>query len=135
MKKIRKRGISIQKIIVVFAQDRDGKMIARKAGQVVLKRKKFTKKMGEFLHPSSLSFTYTATNYKKFATLIGLLHETVNERQKLRVKKGIYHIQHFNNFHNRLKGWMDRFPRCRNSLFRQLFTLVSSAWNKEKFSI
>lgn len=25
------------------------------------------------------------------------------------LKKGIYHIQHVNNFHNRLKTWMDRF--------------------------
>lgn len=25
------------------------------------------------------------------------------------VKKGIYHIQHVNNFHNRLKKWMERF--------------------------
>lgn len=42
-------------------------------------------------------------------SLPGLLHETVNERQKQRVKKGIYHIQHANNFHNRLKGWLERF--------------------------
>jgi hypothetical protein len=25
------------------------------------------------------------------------------------VKKGIYHIQHVNNFHDRLKGWIERF--------------------------
>ena len=53
--------------------------------------------------------TDTATNYKKFAKIKGLQHEIVNERQKQRVKKGIYHIQHVNNFHNRLKGWMERF--------------------------
>lgn len=53
--------------------------------------------------------TDTATNYKKFAKIKGFQHETVNERQKQRVKKGIYHIQHVNNFHNRLKTWMERF--------------------------
>jgi len=31
-----------------------------------------------------------------------------NERQNQRVKKGIYQIQHVNNFHNRLKAWMVR---------------------------
>jgi len=53
--------------------------------------------------------TDTATNYKKFAKMKKLQHEPVNERQKQRVKKGIYHIQHINNFHNRLKKWMERF--------------------------
>jgi len=36
-------------------------------------------------------------------------HETVNQRQKQRVKKVIFHIQHVNNFHHRLKGWMECF--------------------------
>jgi hypothetical protein len=36
----------------------------------------------------------------------GVQYESVNERQKQRVKKGIDHIQHINNFHNRLKCWM-----------------------------
>lgn len=45
-----------------------------------------------------------------FNQLQGIVEsETVNERQKQRVKKGIYHVQHVNNFHNRLKTWMDRF--------------------------
>lgn len=33
-----------------------------------------------------LQLIVTATNYKKFAQMKGLLHETVNERQKRRVK-------------------------------------------------
>jgi ISXO2-like transposase domain len=65
--------------------------------------------IGDFIHPSALLCTDTATNYKKFAKIKGLLHEAINERQKQRVKKRIFHIQHVNNFHNRLKGWMDRF--------------------------
>lgn len=52
--------------------------------------------------------TDTATNYKKFAKLKGSLHEMVNEYQKQYVKKRIYHIQHVNNFHKRLKGWLER---------------------------
>lgn len=46
-------------------------------------------------HPSALLCTDTATNYKKFAKLKGLPYETINERQKQRVKKGIYHIYWF----------------------------------------
>ena len=65
--------------------------------------------IGEYIHPSALLCTDTATNYKKFAKIKGLHHETVNEHLKQRVKKGINHIQHVNNSHNCLKGWMQRF--------------------------
>lgn len=65
--------------------------------------------IGEYIHPSALLCTDTATSNKKFANLKGLKHETVTERQKQRVKKGIYQIQRVNNFHNRLKAWMIRF--------------------------
>ena len=43
--------------------------------------------IGGYIHPSALLCTDTATNYKKFAKIKGLQHETVNERQKQRVKK------------------------------------------------
>lgn len=84
-------------------------MIARKAGTGRVRAEEIDTVIGEHIHPSALLCTDTATNYKKFAKLKGLLHETVNERQKQRVKKGIFHIQHVNNFHHRLKGWMDCF--------------------------
>ncbi len=107
--KDKKRGISNLKIAVVVAQDRNGNIIARKAGTGRVKAEEIDTVIGEYIHPSALLCTDTATNYKKFAKLKGLLHEPVNERLKQRVKKGIFHIQHVNNFHNRLKGWMERF--------------------------
>lgn len=103
------RGISNLKIAVVVAQDRNGNIIARKAGTGRVKAEEIDTVIGEYFHPSSLLCTDTATNYKKLAKIKGLQHETVNERKKQRVKKGIYHIQHVNNFHNRLKGWLERF--------------------------
>lgn len=107
--KDKKRGISNLKIAVVVAQDRNGNMIARKAGRGLVKAEEIDTVIGEYIHPSALLCTDTATNYKKFAKIKELQHETVNERQKQRVKKGIYHIQHVDHSHNRLKGWMERF--------------------------
>jgi len=104
-----KRGISNQKIAVVVAQDRNGNSIALKAGTGRVKAEEIDAVIGGYIHPTSLLCTDTATNYKKFAEMKKLQHEPVNERQKQRVKKGIYHIQHINNFHNRLKKWMERF--------------------------
>lgn len=107
--KDKKRGISNLKIAVVVAQDRNSNVIARKAGTGRVKAEEIDTVIGEYIHPTALLCTGTATNYKKFAKIKGLQHETVNERQKQRIKKGIFHIQHVNNFHNRLKGWMERF--------------------------
>lgn len=64
---------------------------------------------GEYIESTSLLCTDTATNDKKYAILKKLKHETVNLNQNKRVKKAILHIQHVNNFHRRLKGWMERF--------------------------
>jgi hypothetical protein len=93
--KDKKRGFSNLKIAVVVPQDRNGNMIARKAGAGRVRAEEIDTVIGEDIHPSAWLCTNTATtNYKKFGRLKGLQHETVNERQKQRVKKGIYHIEH-----------------------------------------
>ena len=81
-----KRGISNLKIAVVVAQDRNGSVIARKAGTGRVKAEEIDTVIGEYIQPSALLCTDTATNYKKFSKIKGLQHETVNERQKQRVK-------------------------------------------------
>ena len=98
-----KRGISDLKIAVVVAQDRNRNMIALKAGTGRVRAEEIDAVIGKYIDLKSLLCTDTATNYKKFAKLKGLLLETINDRKKQRVKKGIYHIQNDNNFHSRLK--------------------------------
>lgn len=39
----------------------------------------------------------------------GLQHEMVNMRKGIYVRKSIYHIQHVNAYHKRLKQFMERF--------------------------
>ncbi len=75
--KDKKRGISNLKIAVVVAQDRNGNMIARKADTGRVRAEDIDTVIGEYIHPSVLLCTDTATNYKKFAKLKGLQHETV----------------------------------------------------------
>ncbi|QGR00228.1 IS1595 family transposase [Paenibacillus psychroresistens] len=53
--------------------------------------------------------SHSATNYKSFAKKKGIPHEILNANKGVRVKKGIYHIQHVNAYHQRLKKWMERF--------------------------
>jgi len=64
------------------------------AGRGRVKADEIDAVIGDYIAHSSLLCTDTATNYKN---------------QNQRVKNGIFHIQHVNNFHRRLKGWMERF--------------------------
>lgn len=105
----KKRGISNLKIAVVVAQDRNGQVIAQKAGTGRVRAEEIDAVIGDFIDPSSLLCTDTATNYKKFALMKELKHETINLSKEGYVKKGIYHLQHVNNYHKRLKDWMKRF--------------------------
>ena len=65
--------------------------------------------LGAFIDTSALLCSDTATNYKKFAKDKGLQHEMVNMRKGIYVKKSIFHIQHVNDYHKRLKQFMERF--------------------------
>ena len=99
----------LQGIVESDEQDSNGNLIARKAGTGRVKAEEIDMVIGEYVNPSALLCTDNATNYKKFAKTKGLKHETINERQKERVKKGIFHIQHVNNAHSRFKKWVSRF--------------------------
>ncbi|MFD1777205.1 IS1595 family transposase [Fredinandcohnia salidurans] len=108
-RKARKRGISKEQICVVVAHDRNGQILSQKAGKGRISAIQLDQVLGRHIDTSALLCTDTATNYKKFAVMKGLQHEPINVSKKEYKKKGIYHIQHVNGYHKRLKKWMDRF--------------------------
>jgi hypothetical protein len=65
--------------------------------------------LGKCLDNEIVLCTDSATNYKTFAKKKGILHEVINSNKGEHVKKGVYHIQHVNSYHQRLKKWMERF--------------------------
>lgn len=105
----KKRGISKEQICVVVAHDRNGQILSQKAGKGRISAIQLDEVLGKHIDTSALLCTDTATNYKKFAVMKGLKHEAINVSKKEYKKKGIYHIQHVNGYHKRLKKWMDRF--------------------------
>lgn len=105
----KKRGISKEQICVVVAHDRNGQILSQMAGKGRITAVELDKVLGSHIDTSALLCTDTATNYKKFATMKGLQHEVINVSKKVYKRKGIYHIQHVNGYHKRLKKWMDRF--------------------------
>lgn len=104
-----KRGISKEQICVVVAHDRNGQILSQMAGKGRISAIELDEVLGSHIDTSALLCTDTATNYKKFTVMEGLQHETINVSKKEYKKKGIYHIQHVNGYHKRLKKWIDRF--------------------------
>lgn len=105
----KKHGISKEQICVVVAHDRNGQILSEMAGKGRITAVELDSVLGSYLDSSALLCTDTATNYKKFAAMKGLQHEAINVSKKEYKRKGIYHIQHVNSYHKRLKKWMDRF--------------------------
>ncbi|WP_338780503.1 IS1595 family transposase [Metabacillus sp. FJAT-52054] len=105
----KKRGISKEQICVVVAHDRNGQILSQTAGKGRVTAIELDAVLGNYLDSSALLCTDTATNYKKFALMKKMKHEAINVSKKEFKRKGIYHIQHVNGYHKRLKKWMDRF--------------------------
>jgi len=63
-------------------------------------------KLASLLTHEIVLSTDSATNYKAFAKKKGI-PEITNSNKGEHVKKGVYHIQHVNAYHQRLKKWME----------------------------
>jgi transposase-like protein len=105
----KKRGISKEQVCIVAAHDRNGKIISQYGGRGRITAHEIDSVLGGNINPSSLLCSDSATNYKAFASMKGLSHEVINVRKGEYVKRGLYHIQHVNSYHQRLKKWMERF--------------------------
>lgn len=103
--------------MLVVALDRIGNILAKIDGRSHVKAEEIDAAIGDYIKLTFLLCTDTDTNYKKYALL-----KNLNQR----VKKAILHLQHVNNFHRLLKGWMERFQGV-GTLIRQLPLLVSLA--------
>jgi transposase-like protein len=97
------RGISHEQVCVVVAIDRSNNVVSEVAGNGRISSKALDKVLGGHISKASSLCTDSTRNYKKFAKDKGLEHHAIN------AKKGIYHVQHVNAYHSRLKIWMDRF--------------------------
>jgi hypothetical protein len=100
------RGISNSQVRIIVAMDRNGNIISRKNGVGRTTAFEIERVLGYCIEPSSILCTDTGTNYKKFAKLKNLLHETINVSKGVFVRKHIYHI-HVNSYHKQLKQWLD----------------------------
>jgi IS1 family transposase len=92
----------------LIARDSQKLTLSRVIGQGRIMKSRLDKAIGSKLSKSNILCTDAWRAFKTYAKEKGLEHYPFKSDGKARVK-GLYHIQNVNNYHSRLKGWMDRF--------------------------
>ena len=87
--------------------DRNGHLISRNAGMGRINATQIDDVIGEYISPKSLLCSDSAKNYETFAKSKGLEHKQVNAHKKKYVIEKLYHIQHVNSHHKKLKKWIN----------------------------
>jgi transposase-like protein len=105
-KEKRKRGISSDQVCVLCAKDREGNIVTELLCKGRMRHKDLERLFKDRIEDDSIFCTDSHKSYIKFARNLGVELQQI-ERGKH--KKDIYHIQHINAFHGKLKEWMYKF--------------------------
>ncbi|MCM3612679.1 IS1595 family transposase [Planococcus sp. MERTA32b] len=104
----KKRGISNEQVCVLVARDRDKLTYSQTLGMGRLTKVQLEKAIGPKLSNENILCTDSWRAFKTYATGKGMVIHQFKSDGKVRTK-GLYHIQNVNNYHRRLKGWIQRF--------------------------
>ena len=102
------RGISNDQVAVIVTQDRKLGLDLTVATMGRLKKVDIENAIGSRIKPNQTILCSDAhVSYKGFAMDNKIEHHALKAIIKQRVKNGVYHIQHVNSTHNRVKKWID----------------------------
>ncbi|MEC1377231.1 IS1595 family transposase [Heyndrickxia oleronia] len=104
----KKRGISKEQVCVLVARDRDKVTFSETLGMGRLTKEQLDKAIGHKLSNRNVLCTDAWRAFKTYATEKDISIYQFKSDGKIRTK-GLYHIQNVNNYHRRLKGWIQRF--------------------------
>lgn len=102
----KKRGISKNQVAVMCALDRNGNIISELICNGRMKYKDVERLFKDRIEEKS---TLCIDSHKSYIRLDSNFDVDIQKIETGKFKKGIYHIQHINSYHSRLKKWMDRF--------------------------
>ncbi|MFT9497819.1 IS1595 family transposase [Anaerosolibacter sp.] len=102
----RKRGISNEQVCVLCAMDRVGNIMTELICKGRIKHTDIERFFKDRIDEDSIFCTDSHKSYVKFAQNTGV---ELKQIKRGRHKEGVYHIQHVNSYHSKLKKWMDRF--------------------------
>lgn len=103
-----KRGISGEQVCVLVARDRSGHTHDFVTGRGPVTKAQLKRCLPPVLGPDVLLVSDSNAAYHYFAKDLGITHEAVNLRAKIRVK-GAIHVQNVNAYHSRFRGWLGHF--------------------------
>lgn len=106
--KAKYRGISNDQICVLVARDRQKMTYSGVLGRGRIRTSKLDEVISDHLSESNVLCTDSWRAFSSYARKKGLDHYRFKSDGKQRVK-GVYHIQNVNNYHSRLKRWIDCF--------------------------
>lgn len=103
-----KRGIDDEHVAVIVTRDRKSTMDLTVATMGRIKKSDIEGAIGGRIKKGKAVLCSDAhVSYKGFAMDNQLEHHALKGIIKQRVKQGVYHIQHVNSTHNRVKKWLD----------------------------
>ena len=102
-----KRGINQDHVAVIVTMDRDKSLDLTVATKGRIKKKDIERAIGERCTKQTILCSDAHVSYKGFAIDKKLEHHPLRADLKQRVKDNIYHIQHVNATHKRVKKWID----------------------------
>jgi len=102
----RKRGISNEQVCVLCAIDRVGNVVTELLCKGRMKHTDLERLFRNRIDDEAIFCTDSHKSYVKFAQNLGIELQQIKRGKH---KEGIYHIQHINAFHSKLKKWMDNF--------------------------
>lgn len=105
-KQVKKRGISNEQVCIATAIDRHGNLIMELLCRGRMKHQQLEKLYDGRIGDNSILCTDSHKSYVQFSKDFSLEHKRIKRGKH---KEGIYHIQHINAVHSKLKKWMNRF--------------------------
>lgn len=102
-----KRGVNNDHVAVIATQDRNSVVDLSVATLGRIKKADIQKAIGGRLKKGDAILCSDAHHsYKGFAKDMEMEYHSVNASKGQRVKAGLYHIQHVNSTHNRIRKWI-----------------------------
>jgi len=132
------RGLSKEQVCVPCAIERENKTSVAKVGGLGKTSIKTVENVfSDKIKEKSIICTDKEKSYIKFSKSLNLEHIRLEEYKS---KKGVYHINHINSFHTRLKRFIDRFngvstKHLNNYLIWNNVISENSSRNTESFTI
>jgi transposase-like protein len=101
-----KRGISNEQVAVIVTSDRVSEIDMTLACLGRIKKSDIENAIGQFVTGQTILCSDSHVSYKGFAKDKKIEHHAIRSDLKQFVKNKIYHVQHVNSLHSRLKKWL-----------------------------